>query len=247
MSLKAQWILQQKLVSQFLVVSILAFAQIFSAGVAKSDVRDEEICLQAAFDAAQAMNVPYRVLAAITLVETGRELKGVLRSWPWAINNAGEGYWLENKSDALRLVRELSNRGETNIDTGCFQLNLRWHRENFASIEAMIDPFENAKYAAAFLQNLYNEHGTWLAAVGAYHSRNEKFAARYRAKFSDVLNELEQKPEMLQLTERMPAVTRQEAPRVNHFPFLVATDGYAGIGSLVPVLERHPNALIKVN
>ncbi len=218
-----------------------------SPGVASADIEPEVECLQAARIAARENGIPFRILAAITLVETGREIDGVLRSWPWALNNAGKGYWRKTMSDAISLAQRFMQNRETNIDVGCFQLNMKWHAESFSSLDAMFDPLKNANYAALFLKRLYREHGTWLAAAGAYHSRNEKYAARYRIKFADLLNAIDRNPAFVQLVDMASLAASQSAPKPNSFPLLMSTDGYSGVGSLVPVLEPHFSSLIKVN
>ena len=92
---------------------------------------------------------------------------------------AGKGYWFDNRDEALRFLREQVATGRQNFDVGCFQVNYRWHRHGFASLDTMIDPMVNARYAARFLTELYGEKGNWSDAVGAYHSRTPEHARRY--------------------------------------------------------------------
>jgi hypothetical protein len=51
----------------------------------------------------------------------------------------------------------------------------------------MFDPVVGATYAARFLQSLYLERGSWLAAAGAYHSQTPARASDYRARFERIL------------------------------------------------------------
>ncbi len=144
---------------------------------------DAALCEVAATRAAQAANMPVDVMWALTLVETGRSRGGAFRPWPWTINLEGKGYWFDTRAEAETFARETLAAGARSFDVGCFQINYRWHGEAFASVEQMFGPQENAAYAARFMGELYAEGGTWEWAVGAYHSRTETLAERYRARF----------------------------------------------------------------
>ena len=182
----------------------------------------DTLCEAAAAEAAKLLGIPYDVLIAVSVVETGRDN----RPWPWTVNIEGEGYWLDTTTDAETLIQTALDAGLTNIDLGCFQLNYRWHAEAFASIADMLDPFQNAAYAAAYLAAQYDETGDWPAAAAAYHSATPEHAERYRARFEETWNTLAGDPDSPEgpLTE----------VRLNRFPLLIA--GHAGSrGSLVPV------------
>ncbi|MBP6737474.1 MAG: transglycosylase SLT domain-containing protein [Rhodobacteraceae bacterium] len=145
-------------------------------------------CDDAARRAAMTHAVPEAVLMAITRVETGRDLGGELAPWPWAVNMGGEGYWPETRDSALALAEGALQNGRQNMDIGCFQLNIRWHAQAFASLEDMFDPVRNAEYAAGFLARLHDETGSWIEAVAAYHSRSPDLAEAYVARVEAVLN-----------------------------------------------------------
>lgn len=182
----------------------------------------DTLCEAAATEAAELLGVPYDVLLAVSVVETGRDN----RPWPWTVNIGGEGHWLDTTADAEAMVQIALDAGLTNIDLGCFQLNYRWHAEAFASIPDMLDPFKNAAYAAAYLSAQYDETGDWSAAAAAYHSATPEQAERYRARFDETWAALAGDP----------AIPVAEGPelRLNRFPLLVA--GQSGSrGSLVPV------------
>ena len=142
-----------------------------------------ELCRDAARAAAARTGVPLAVLEAISLTETGRGSGAAARPWAWTVNMEGAGQWFDNLDGALSFAASGYQRGARSFDVGCFQLNYRWHGQNFASIEAMFEPRANALYAAEFLARLYRELGDWSAAAGAYHSRTEEYASRYRARF----------------------------------------------------------------
>ncbi|MGV6804949.1 MAG: transglycosylase SLT domain-containing protein [Ruegeria sp.] len=149
------------------------------------------ICDEVAFRAARATGVPLQILQAITRVETGRKMGDEFEPWPWVINLAGEGFWLETREAALKLAEYQVKRGRENFDVGCFQVNYRWHGNAFENLSAMFDPDENALYAAKFLVRLYGELKNWDEAVGAYHSRKGKYAARYKIRFRRIYASLD--------------------------------------------------------
>tara|TARA_R110002096_G_scaffold123112_2_gene266472 strand:- start:8528 stop:9199 length:672 start_codon:yes stop_codon:yes gene_type:complete len=137
-------------------------------------------CNRAAVAAAARTGVPLPVLMAVTLAETGRkQTDSPFEPWPWAVQSQNRGYWFASADEAIDFVGGLLSSGEDNIDVGCFQLNIRWHRANFSSLREMLDPDANATYAAEFLLSLYSESGSWRTATGAYHSRNISQAEPY--------------------------------------------------------------------
>lgn len=182
------------------------------------------VCDQAALTAAEDTGVPPQIMLAIARVESGRAKGDELEPWPWTINKGGEGHWFDNLEDAVAFAGPEVEAGTTNMDIGCFQLNLRWHARAFPSLEAMFDPEANARYAADFLNELHLRKGNWVDAVAAYHSETPEYAKTYVEKVEAVLTSLVQ-----------PAL---EAPppelRGNRFPLL--QPGLAGSnGSLVPI------------
>jgi len=213
------------------------------------------LCDAAAERAAAATGVPVSVLKAITLTETGRRREGAHRPWPWTVNMEGKGVWFDDPDSAKAYVYKHYKRGARSFDVGCFQLNYKWHGQNFDSIEEMFQPGPNALYAAQFLADLYREKGDWNAAAGAYHSRTKKYADRYTARFktfraalvgedrSAPLTALKQDTRpatpVRQLTVATqapaPASRPAPAPRLNLYPLLQGGRGGRGMGSLVPV------------
>lgn len=150
------------------------------------------LCDDAARSAARDSGVPLSILLAITRVETGRRGRDGIDPWPWAVNLDGQGHWFATETEAWRFVYDAFRRGERDFDVGCFQINYRWHGARFTSIEAMFDPFANARYAATFLTDLHRETGDWEGAVRAYHSRTPEKADLYAARFSEVLARIDE-------------------------------------------------------
>lgn len=185
---------------------------------------DPSLCESAAHRAAQDTGVPADVLLAITLTETGREQDGRLRPWPWSANSEGQGHWFDSRQQALDYAQGLLARGQPLFDLGCFQINWRWHGTHFLGPQDLLDPLASARYAARFLQALYDETGDWTLAAGAYHSRSPDPAARYRARFAQIRASLGD-----QIAGPLPPAP--DTPRVNTFPLLA---GAASGASLVP-------------
>ncbi|MCX7286966.1 MAG: transglycosylase SLT domain-containing protein [Rhodobacterales bacterium] len=206
-------------VLQKLIRGALALAA--ATTLAHSGDDPSALCLQAARAAADRTGVPYEVLLAVSLVETGRDR----RPWPWTVNLGGEGHWLDSAPEAEALVAAALDQGATNIDIGCFQLNYRWHAEAFSSVADMLDPGQNASYAAEYLASHFATTGDWALAAAAYHSATPEHADRYRTQFETTFAGL--------TDGELPPGSEIAETRVNTFPLLVV--GAAGTrGSLVP-------------
>lgn len=139
-------------------------------------------CTQAAFVAELESGVPLGLLLAIGRIESGRPdpLHGHVAPWPWTTNVAGVGRFFENKLDAIAYLRDQQRQGVQSMDVGCFQVNLMYHPDAFATLEDAFDPLTNARYAAAFLTQLKARAGSWEAAVGLYHSATPSEGGWYR-------------------------------------------------------------------
>jgi hypothetical protein len=147
-----------------------------------SERATRDACEQAGIAAEQANGLPAGLLLAIGRVESGRwdAERGRVMAWPWAINAAGRGQWFDSKDAAAQTVKALLDGGTKSIDVGCFQINLMYHPQAFATLEQGFDPESNARYAARFLLSLYARTGTWDAAVEAYHSADPVLGFAYR-------------------------------------------------------------------
>ena len=144
---------------------------------------DSRLCDESIEIVAPNSFVPREVVYKIARLETGRRIDGRHVSWPWSLNNGGKGYFLKDRATALSILAHLKAQGETNVDIGCMQLNIRWHADFFHSPEQMINPLDNVRYAARYLEQLYKETGSWEKAVKFYHSRNVEFNTVYYAKY----------------------------------------------------------------
>ena len=128
--------------------------------------------------------IPRHLLAAISLVETGRysREKGGVFAWPWTVTAKGKGLYFKNKAEAVATVGRLQKSGVTNIDVGCMQISLHYHPRAFANLEEAFDPVANVAYAARFLKGLHGQTQSWPQAAANYHSSNPLRNESYKAK-----------------------------------------------------------------
>ncbi len=217
---------------QRLRMSVLAIGLGVSAGAAWAAPDPAALCEAAAHRAAQATGVPVAVLLAVALTESGRSRAGRFRPWPWTLNIEGAGMYFDTRAEALARAEQARAAGRVSFDSGCFQINYRWHGEAFESLDAMIDPDRNARYAAEFLGALYQESGDWTVAAGHYHSRTPVHAARYREIFTRHYARLDGQP--LVPPAALPTTVAVATPGPNEFPLLQAGGRPSGPGSLVP-------------
>ena len=143
-----------------------------------------QLCTRAIRAAERSLDLPQGLLMAVALTETGRRVGDALTPWPWAINAAGEGAWLEHRRAALERARALQASGVESIDVGCMQVNLKWHPAAFDSLEAAFDPRTNVGYAARHLKELRARSRDWLEAAGHYHSADPGRARAYLARLN---------------------------------------------------------------
>jgi hypothetical protein len=128
--------------------------------------------------------LPAQLLTAIGKVEAGRwnAADAAILAWPWTLTADGRGYYLPSKDAAVAQVRALQARGVRNIDVGCMQVNLHYHRDAFRTLEEAFDPARNVGYAARFLLRLRHEVRPWTKAIGRYHSATPELSGPYRVK-----------------------------------------------------------------
>lgn len=156
--------------ARLVLISLVAAFLLAAQHTAAQEV--ELACDRAAEKAEREANLPPGLLAAIGTVESGRtDASGThRRAWPWSINAEGASYIAGNKPDALSTVRLLQARGMRLIDVGCFQVDLFWHPDAFASLEEAFDPDANARAASRILWQARFASTDWQQAIAAYHS-----------------------------------------------------------------------------
>ena len=131
----------------------------------------ENICLVEASLAEARHGIPKGLLQSITRVESGRKtVTGDFMPWAWTLNDRGEGLFFDDREAALAYLTEAVVDPEHSVDVGCMQINTKWHSEGFLELADMLDPTQNADYAAGFLLDLHEAHQSWDDAVKHYHS-----------------------------------------------------------------------------
>jgi len=146
-------------------VSLPAFSAPTASDSAKGGIKSS-VCEMEMAEAAEHYDVPFGILYAVGLTETGR--KGALQ--PYALNVNGKGYFAKSANEAMKIFSNARKRGKKLIDLGCMQINYHYHGKHFSSPLAMLNPAANVAYAAKFLRQLYVKEGSWTLAVARYHA-----------------------------------------------------------------------------
>ena len=118
--------------------------------------------------------IPKGLLLSIGKAEAIRKIKNKFVIWPWTINHAGKSMFFDTKKQMRNYVFKNLKRNDFNMDVGCMQINIKWHKNNFKKISDMFEVNPNISYAASFLQQLKNKHGSWDNAIKHYHSSDPK-------------------------------------------------------------------------
>lgn len=149
----------------------------------------ENICLLEASRAEARHGIPKGLLQSITRVESGRKtVTGDFMPWAWTLNDRGEGLFFDDRASALAYLHKAVLDPDHSVDVGCMQINTKWHSEGFLDLADMLDPTQNADYAAGFLLDLHEAHQSWDDAVKHYHSAAPEKNVGYHRR---VLAELE--------------------------------------------------------
>ncbi len=145
-------------------------------------VRQSGLCLVAINDAEARYHLPHGTLGAISRVETGLPLPvtGDRQPWPWTINAAGTGHWYSSRAEAAAATAALLVTTGGNVDVGCMQVSMRYHRASFANLAEAFDPNKNVDVGARLFAGL--AHGRSVeVATGLYHSATPAYGMPYRA------------------------------------------------------------------
>lgn len=156
--------------------SVVAAAFISSAACV-SAFATTAICEAEILRAADRYGIPAGILYAVGLTETGR--KGSLHAW--SLNIEGRAVLARSQQEAIAEFRKARESGAKLIDLGCMQINHHYHGEKFPSVSDMLTPRRNVDYAARFLAELKQRHGSWSMAVARYHAgpNNDPAHKRY--------------------------------------------------------------------
>ena len=148
-------------------------------------VRQSGLCLIATREEEARLGIPVGTLGAISRVETGvvMPVSGDVEPWPWTVDAGGIGHWYPTRDAAARATALMLAHSAADIDVGCMQVSMRYHRSAFASLADALDPALNVRYGASLLRSLSaGGHGRTLsAATGLYHSATPSLGDPYRA------------------------------------------------------------------
>jgi soluble lytic murein transglycosylase-like protein len=133
-------------------------------------------------------NIPVKILYALALNESQVKTNyGRVIAWAFTLNYNKKGYHFRTHQELKQKVEKLISQGYTSFDVGIAQVNYRWHKDEFKSLDEMIDPLSNLSYAAKYLKSFYTKHGGWWLAVGRYHSPyNKSNAAKYTKRVRNI-------------------------------------------------------------
>lgn len=161
----------------------------------------------------QQLKLPEDTLYAIGLHETSK-IHSILKraiAWPWSVNFKGKSYYFDTKKEAKDFVKKQIRAGETNIDVGCMQVNLKHHPKAFRSIEQAFTPRYNIAYAANFLVKKYNSHGSWGQAISHYHSADPQKGARYKNKVLRIAKNMDKHKEIFKVKKTINYTPKRES------------------------------------
>ena len=169
--------------SLFLVCLLIYFKPAYSDSLTN--------CLNFTEKYGKQFNIPDKLLTSISLVESGIKKNNNFVSWPWTLNVAGKSMFFDNKNDALSFLKK--NYKNKNIDVGCMQISLKYHINEFDSLENILDPDTNVKYAAKFLRKLFLKYKRWNEAISRYHSSVPKRKTQYLNRVKNYWSDIRQK------------------------------------------------------
>ena len=168
---------------------------IFSPINVFASVKTNLVCEKIIKNIESLTDIPEGLLLGIGKTEAGRIIdKKELRVWPWTVNHAGKSLFFDNKKQMKNYVLKHLTKGDNNLDVGCMQVNLKWHKHNFKQVNDMISPEPNISYAASFLVQLKNKYGNWNEAIKNYHSSDPDKNKPYLDKVLSFWKMKEKKP-----------------------------------------------------
>jgi len=199
--------------SLFLVCLLIYFKPAYSDSLTN--------CLNFTEKYGKQFNIPDKLLTSISLVESGIKKNNNFVSWPWTLNVAGKSMFFDNRDDALSFLKK--NYKNKNIDVGCMQISLKYHINEFDTLENILDPDTNVKYAAKFLRKLFLKHKRWNEAISRYHSSVPKRKTQYLNRVKNYWSDIRQKKIILhsddnkRTKEKIEFFKRELSNQLNHF------------------------------
>ncbi|MHC8495342.1 lysozyme family protein (plasmid) [Thalassospira sp. SM2505] len=167
--------------SKFRHIAIGIVAYTLGVGSVSANPQYSADCLVSAQEVTHNLN-DYRLLSSLLLVESGLTKREYKRPQAWAINYKGESYYFSDFVNAKKFALGLISEGQENFDIGCAQINYRWWNHHFESIDDMLDPRQNVRFAFALLKTHIRNTGSVVEGVARYHIRGDSPEARKKAR-----------------------------------------------------------------
>jgi len=173
---------RDRLVAVLLGLALLAVATPATTVFGQPAQEPTGLCRTQAEGVEHAMALPPGLLVAVGRVESGRgdPASHDVLPWPWTVNDEGTDHVFGSAFDAIAYVVAARGRGSHSLDVGCFQVNLQFHPDAFATVAEAFDPAANARYAGRLLSDLHAHSGSWETAVQLYHSATPWRGETYR-------------------------------------------------------------------
>ena len=172
----------------------ILFTLIFLSSINKTfadDIKKLNLCEKIIKNIELQTDIPKGLLLGIGKAEAIRKINNKSIIWPWTVNHAGKSMFFDTKKQMRNYVFKNLKRNDFNIDVGCMQINIKWHKNNFKKIVDMFEVGPNISYAASFLLQLKNKHGSWDKAIKHYHSSNPKKNIPYLIKVKSFWKKLD--------------------------------------------------------
>ncbi len=175
-----------------------------------------DICRSAIRETEARLDIPFGILQAISLAESGRwdrESRSKF-AWPWTVTARGKGEFHDSPAQAIAAVKQLRREGVRNIDVGCMQINLLHHPKAFSSLEEAFEPAANAAYAGNLFAKLREANRSIMRAIAHYHSTTREFNQPYTQKVIALWNEERRRHYAEERARKIEEWQRQRARRI---------------------------------
>lgn len=166
-------------------------------------------CVAHAAEIERELGIPAGILASIAMVESG----GGGAPNPYIMNVNGRAVFAKNAADAAKRLRDKKGRLVSSAYIGCMQISLRVHKAQFDSLEDIVNPRDNVRYAGQLLVRLHQEEGNWRSAIARYNGASIRAAHGYVCKVWRYLNEFDSASARLIESNRCEEVAAAISPR----------------------------------
>lgn len=180
-----------------------------------NSIENSDTCKTAITEVETVMRLPFGILQAISLAESGRWDKASRSqfAWPWTVTARGKGRFYPSKEQAIAAVRRLKAEGVRNIDVGCMQVNLMYHPKAFDNLDQAFDPAANARYAGELFSKLRRANRSIMRAIAHYHSTTRERNRPYTRKVIKLWNQERRRHYAEQRAKKLAAWAAERARR----------------------------------